>query len=731
MKTKLFLSILLSMVFTLNVHGQSPQKINYQAVIRNSSGVILANQAIGLRINILHGTATGIVVYQETHTAGTNQFGLVNLQIGSGTAVLGSFAGINWRNGDKYIELELDPTGGTSYSSMGTSQLISVPYALFAENVGNADDADADSTNELQNLSLSGSNLSISDGNTVSLPTGTTYTAGSGISISGNTINNTAPDQTVTLTGSGGTSITGTYPNFNISSTGLPAGYYGATLYHDSTSWKVDTSTLFNPGFCIGINSKSTLPPIDLNVKNKSIFHIAAIKAESWWGSRGYAGVTGINNYDGTNTLDIYVNHIGLLGVSVVSSSFPTYGVYGHSDDIGVYGEYLDLGRYGYLGSSDYGVYGQYSSDKYGYIGSNSYGVYGQYSTDKYGYFGGYYYGAYGQYLSNRYGYLGGSAFGVYGQYDSNKYGYLGGNSYGVYGKYSTSNYGFIGSSSYGVYGTTTTTGTGYGGYFKNYSSSGYGTGVYARGDYTGSTNTGITRALYALSYSTTQTQRGIDCYVNKTGSNGQTYGIYNEVDVGSANNQLSRGMYIICNRSADNYANYGLYCSANNGTTVYGIYASGSGASGSNYAGYFVGNLAYTGTLSNPSDLKFKKNMVSITGSLEKIKLLNTYSYEYKSTGEAEKMNFSKGRQFGFIAQELEILFPELVSDNVHTYDEKVKQGETEVINEQLIKYKGINYIGMIPVLTEAIKEQQTIIEDQQQQIDELKLLVQQLIDE
>jgi hypothetical protein len=112
--------------------AQSPNAIPYQGVARNASGEILPTQAIGLRISLRDVTAGGTIVYQETHTPTTTALGLFNINIGTGTPSIGTLAAVNWGNGAKFIQVEMDPAGGTSYTNMGTTQLNSVPYALFA-----------------------------------------------------------------------------------------------------------------------------------------------------------------------------------------------------------------------------------------------------------------------------------------------------------------------------------------------------------------------------------------------------------------------------------------------------------------------------------------------------------------------------------------------------------------------------------------------------------------------
>lgn len=135
MKTKIY-SIVAGLLLTISVFAQAPQKMSYQAVIRNSSNTLITSTPVGMRISILQGSSTGTAVYVETQTPSTNANGLVSLEIGTGTIVTGTFAGINWATGPYFIKTETDPTGGTAYTIVGTSQLMSVPYALFSANAG-------------------------------------------------------------------------------------------------------------------------------------------------------------------------------------------------------------------------------------------------------------------------------------------------------------------------------------------------------------------------------------------------------------------------------------------------------------------------------------------------------------------------------------------------------------------------------------------------------------------
>lgn len=127
---------MIAALITGNVFAQAPETMSYQAVIRNSSNVLVTNTQVSIRISILQGTANGNIVYSETQRATSNQNGLITLQIGTGITT-DKFSAINWATGTYFIRTETDPTGGENYSLIsGISQLMSVPYALFAKTAG-------------------------------------------------------------------------------------------------------------------------------------------------------------------------------------------------------------------------------------------------------------------------------------------------------------------------------------------------------------------------------------------------------------------------------------------------------------------------------------------------------------------------------------------------------------------------------------------------------------------
>jgi hypothetical protein len=223
-----------------NTQEAAPQAVNFQGVARNPSGNVLPNKPVSLRISILNGGESGPAEYVETHAVTTSAQGLFNLPIGKGTPVSGSFAGINWAAATaKFFKLEIDAAGGRNYTVMGTQQLLSVPYALFAEK--------------------------------------TRLTAGSGITVTGNsTITNSAPDKVVTLQGAGAATVSGTYPDFTISSAdaqklSLEGNQLSltnggtVTLPAAQTPWVANGNNIHYSGGNVGINTPTPSTTLDVN----------------------------------------------------------------------------------------------------------------------------------------------------------------------------------------------------------------------------------------------------------------------------------------------------------------------------------------------------------------------------------------------------------------------------------------------------------------------------------
>ena len=134
MKKFFFVSFVLAS-FISQLVAQVPQSINYQTLVRNSSGHLVKDQSVSLKFSIHLNSATGQEVYSEKHVKTTNQFGIVNLHIGKGSVLSGNFEAINWDAGKMFMKTFLDLSGGNSFTEMGTVEMVSVPYALYAGSV--------------------------------------------------------------------------------------------------------------------------------------------------------------------------------------------------------------------------------------------------------------------------------------------------------------------------------------------------------------------------------------------------------------------------------------------------------------------------------------------------------------------------------------------------------------------------------------------------------------------
>ena len=118
--------------------AQAPELMSFQAVVRDGTDALVVNSTVGMRISVLQGSPGGSSVYVETHAPLSNANGLVTLEIGNGTVQSGDLSTIDWTNGPYFLKTETDPNGGTAYSITGTSQLMSVPYALYAKESGSS-----------------------------------------------------------------------------------------------------------------------------------------------------------------------------------------------------------------------------------------------------------------------------------------------------------------------------------------------------------------------------------------------------------------------------------------------------------------------------------------------------------------------------------------------------------------------------------------------------------------
>ncbi|MCF8369330.1 MAG: hypothetical protein K9G76_09835 [Bacteroidales bacterium] len=432
MKTRLLFLVL--GLYSVVSYAQAPQAIKYQAVVRNDVGDFIQDQTVSLRISIHQGSAGGTIVYQETFSVMTNEFGLATIEIGNGTPVTGTFPDISWASDDYFIETELDPDGGSTYTSMGTSQFLSVAYALHAGSSGDS------------RWDTSGNNIYYNDGKVgigLTSPEGDFHVA----------------KNTLGHEGLFGTNI-GTFPQGSSVSIGNDSD--DAVLYlgqsptnkgyiawdHNSTPEDGYLSIggyggtgnliLQELGGNVGIGTTNPYGKLSILGNIDHEFPTVTVgNALSAWGG------TNSSMYEITNTSD---NGGGLMAGMISSSTGEySYGLYGYNNGsgYGVYGiNWLHYNQ-GYLGSNNYGAYGEHgSSDNWGFIGGNNHGVYGEHgSSENWGYLGSFYYGVYGKHVATQnYGYLGGSSYGVYGAHNSGNYAVLGSTTCGLYATNYTTN---------------------------------------------------------------------------------------------------------------------------------------------------------------------------------------------------------------------------------------------------------------------------------------------------
>ncbi len=350
MKNKNLLLIIALFFSTLIIYGQAPQRIDFQAMARDGSGNPMMNQNIAVKITVKEGATT---VYAERHTLTTDEYGLFTLSIGEGAPISGSFAAIDWSLGNQRVKVEVDPNGGTSYVYMGTSDLASTPYAFYGE------DDDADPVNELQTLSLSGNDLSISDGNTVTLPGG------------GSSLWTANGDDIYYNDGNVGIGTDAPAEFFHVDNAGGPANtlitstqsYYIADASGNSGLWlkenDVDVGFLYwNPpsqAIFMYENGNQTMAWKENKVGvgiNDPLVKLHVVES----GSDGVVGSDlGLEQYPGSNhSAAVYGEEInatsasnysyGVLGRSSSSNCFLTAGVYGEANQ----SSSLSLGIWGY-----------------------------------------------------------------------------------------------------------------------------------------------------------------------------------------------------------------------------------------------------------------------------------------------------------------------------------------------------------------------------------------------
>lgn len=267
---------LLAFILCLQVaNSQVPQQMNYQAVARNAQGTALANQSVEVRFTIRDGSN---LLYQETDTTTTNQFGLFTTQIGGGVVISGTFNTIGWAGGDKTLQVELSLNGGNTYTDMGTQPLVSVPYALYAQTSGNTGVTGSTGPSGAPgNNGATGPTGPIGANGSTGLtgPTGALGATGptglmgatgpqgvQGIQGAQGPAGTTGPMGATGATGNAGIGIMGATGATGILANGSVAGN---TPYWNGSAWVVNSSNVFNNGGNVGINTSTPAQQLDVN----------------------------------------------------------------------------------------------------------------------------------------------------------------------------------------------------------------------------------------------------------------------------------------------------------------------------------------------------------------------------------------------------------------------------------------------------------------------------------
>jgi hypothetical protein len=804
-------TIIAAFMLTSVAYTQAPEKMNFQAVIRDASNVLAANQLVGLRISILQGSTAGTAVYEETQTATTNINGLVTLEIGTGTVASGSLSSVDWGVDTYFIKTEADPTGGINYTITGVSQLMSVPYAFHANSVEN------DMDQQTLTLNEGTGELSISGGNSIVLPKGEDDWGTQSVTTDGTLSGNGTANQILSVVGDLTDDQTLTFNNSNGDLTISGGNTIKLPTTSGGDNWGTQTvstdATLTGNGSsgdplkvaegAFTDNQTLSLSGTDLSITGGNTI---SLNNANYWTKNNNSNLStnkkvGINVADPIYPLDIYWG-----GTSGGDNATRTVNIITDAQTTG--GTYLNTGVFSLLNTnlaSGRSIWGAASGTSFGI------GVVGESNTENDGT------GVAGYALSSPTDNTRktGISAQARGAWDGSGAGT--GEHVGLYTRTegagvnigaemnaisSLSN----GATQLGIKSFASGQGTGeHVGLFTYTEGAGVNTGAemnatsslsnearqfgiksFARGQGTGEhvglftytegagENTGAEMNATS-SLSNEATQLGIKSFAKGQGTGlhigiygtafggGKNIGILGVIEEG-VNSPLNFAVvgenFATGNGTASSY-NTGLYGAAENnandnyaidgtsnspvgnsyGTTGwtfgtsgtnYAIYGQCGSNAVTNYAGFFNGDVNITGTLTTPSDENLKANINDITSVLGNLKKLVIKEYEFKSD---LGVQFPKGKQFGFIAQNVATIYPNLVKQEVApTYEfikSKDKEGKEIFTKNRTgeLKYNSVNYLGFIPLLTEGIKEQQTQIDLLEKESKELRLMVEQLI--
>jgi trimeric autotransporter adhesin len=681
---------------------QVPNGFNYQAVLRNSSGDIISIQSVDIEISIIDENSGGTVLYTETHTKTTNAYGLVNLVIGSETPDYGEFTDIDWAVNDKFINVKVDAT------DMGTFQLLTVPFAMHAASATNLGSENVyTGTDTLFVVKDAEGNpvfVVFPDGAKVIVEEATKGRVG-GFAVSGRSptkaeeteIFHVTPDSTrifvndsVSAKGRvGGFAVSGRSPTKKLKSDYL-------VITPDSTRIYVNDSTLSKGrvgGFAVSGRSPTkngSIKFMDMTKDNYFIGHLSGQQNgdglyNSFLGyESGKSNVSGSNNSfighrtgysnQNGNSNTFFGDSCGFNNIDGSGNMFIGKNA-GRANENGSYNSFMGTSsgasNYGGLGNSFIGSFAGYAS---------TIGNYNSMIGDSVGYFNTT--GSYNAYLGAKAGFSNNGNKNIMIGYQSG------------YSSSLTDSCVFIGNVS---------------GFNNNFGHA----NVYI-GDHSGYTSSSGNGNTFIGAMAGNKT---INSYMTAVGHKAlsEASSIHNSTAVGHMAGYGASGAY---NLYLGDYAGknssgfWNVFIGWEVGKNVSGnslLYIDRESTSTPLIYGDFSandvvinGDLYYTGALAPYSDKRLKTSLESIKGGLETINKLKSYYFYWNEKAQKE-LAFTSRKQIGFIAQEVEVFLPELV-----TNDSK--------------GYKSVDYLKVVPLVVEAIKEQQSIIESQEQKINKLE---------
>jgi hypothetical protein len=625
-KSILFLALLL---LSQSSFGQAPDGVNYQAVIRNLSGTLVANTTIAIRIQIKQTSASGTIVYQERHSVTTSAQGVVNLVIGQGALLGGNFSTINWGTGPYFACLGVSFTNGSTYLDYGSQQLMSVPYALYAKNAGNQlNQWRYGNTLPAVGLGALGDfYLNMTNGNVYYKSNATTWTL---------TGNITGP-----AGAAGATGLTGATGPAGVQGIQGLTGPAGATGPIGATGPAGPTGATGAQGI------QGLTGPAGATGAQGLIGLTGPAGATGATGAQGIQGLTGATGPAGAQGPIGLTGPAGTTGATGAAGAQGIQGLTGATGPAGAQGPQGLTGATGATGAA--GTATSITSDNFLTDGTLSIVTSVPQTVNS----------------INKSLLIGGNTSASDLSFGTN-------NNYSI--DFRTNNLvrGRISNLGEFFIGATST--------------------VMA-----GDLMNGVSNATFPWAVNGYSSFNGSGIFGTILAGNPTTYGAVQGEHVGSAAGAGVRGI----TNNADAIG-------VNGSVTVLPL---------NGWGGLFQNDLGYTGFFGSASDLKIKKNINTITDARSIINNLRGVSYEHR-LDEFPGLGLKAGLTYGFIAQEVETILPTIVKEkNIPNMSLR-----SDGVDAGTVSLKTVGYTEVIPILVQALKEQDKVIEDLLKRIEALE---------